>query len=119
MFTDLASKFKHYLPGEEEFFAITGRTDAARTLYRDLMLSPNRHLVTCVTRPEEEVVATTLARRTELVPQRGGRWRSCAVGRGRGRTGANYNHNCTQDWERRLIVAARETLGSARILCAV
>ena len=69
---DAAGRYKHHLPGEEEFFAAAGRSAAARVLYRDLMLSPNRHLITAVARPEEEVLAAAALRRAELVPARGG-----------------------------------------------
>jgi hypothetical protein len=67
---DTAGRFKHDLPGADQFFAITGRTPAARQLYRDLLLSPNRDLVTSVGQPNDEVAERVNARRAELTPRR-------------------------------------------------
>jgi hypothetical protein len=66
---DTAGKFKHDLPGANEFFAITGRTPAANKLYRDLLLSPNRDLLTAVGGPQDEVSQIAAARRAELNPR--------------------------------------------------
>jgi hypothetical protein len=69
---DTAGKYKHDLPGADEFFAITGRTDQARTLYRDLMLSPNRELITLLGQEDEVVAAAANKRRIELNPRAAG-----------------------------------------------
>lgn len=66
---DTAGKFKHDLPGADEFFAITGRTPAANKLYRDLLLSPNRDLLTAVGGPEDEVSQIAAGRRAEMNPR--------------------------------------------------
>ena len=66
---DTDGKFKHDLPGADEFFAITGRTDAARKLYRDLILSPNRDLITALGQAEDVVAGVVAARRAELHPR--------------------------------------------------
>lgn len=69
---DADGKFKHDLPGADEFFAITGRTDAARKLYRDLLLSPNRDLITTLGQADEVVTSAVAARRLELNPRAAG-----------------------------------------------
>lgn len=66
---DVGGKFKHDLPGADEFFAITGRSEAANKLYRDLLLSPNRDLLTLVGGPEDEVAQVAAGRRAELNPR--------------------------------------------------
>lgn len=67
---DAAGKFKHDLPGADEFFSITGRTEQARKLYRDLLLSPaNRDLITSIELSEEEAAQAVAGRRLELQPR--------------------------------------------------
>jgi hypothetical protein len=77
---DADGKYRHDLPGADEFFAITGRTDAARKLYRDLLLSPNRDLVSAVGQADEVAASAVAARRTELNPRAAG---GIGVSRGR------------------------------------
>ena len=69
---DTAGKYKHDLPGADEFFAITGRTDPARQLYRDLILSPNRDMLATLGQAEEVVAAAAANRRVQLNPRAGG-----------------------------------------------
>jgi len=67
---DAAGKYKHDLPGADHFFGITGRTEAARTLYRDLLLSPaNRDLISSLELSDEETAQVVAGRRRELVPR--------------------------------------------------
>jgi hypothetical protein len=69
---DTAGKYKHDLPGADEFFAITGRTDQARQLYRDMILSPNRDLLTALGQADEVVAAAAANRRIQLNPRANG-----------------------------------------------
>lgn len=66
---DTEAKYDHKLPAAKEFFAITGRTEAARKLFRDLLLSSNRDLITSIEGPVEQLAAKAVARRTELYPR--------------------------------------------------
>lgn len=66
---DTAGKYKHDLPGADEFFAITGRTPAANKLYRDLLLSHNRDLLTAVGGPADELAQIAAGRRAEMNPR--------------------------------------------------
>jgi hypothetical protein len=70
---DTDGKFKHDLPGADAFFAITGRTDAARQLYRDLILSPvNRDLIATLGQSDEAAASAAAERRTALNPRANG-----------------------------------------------
>ncbi len=63
---DTESKYKHALPGANEFFKITGTTEAARTLFKEIWLSRNRDLFLALSvSPDEAAKAVTL-RRSEL-----------------------------------------------------
>jgi len=50
---DKEGKFDHQLPGAKEFFALTGQSDGARNLFRDIVLSPNRDLIFGVATPDQ------------------------------------------------------------------
>jgi len=50
---DTAGKFEHALPGAKEYFALTGQSEAARNLFRDIVLSPNRDLIFGIGNPDE------------------------------------------------------------------
>ncbi len=76
---DTAGRYKHDLPGADEFFAITGRTDQARQLYRDLILSPNRDLLATLGQADEVVTAAAAHRRYELNPRANGGFSSSRV----------------------------------------
>ncbi len=76
---DTAGKYKHDLPGADEFFAITGRTEQARQLYRDLILSPNRDMLATLGQPEEVVAAAVNNRRQQLNPRANGGFSSSRV----------------------------------------
>jgi hypothetical protein len=50
---DTENKYRHDLPGAKEFFAVAGPSEAARNLFRDIVLSPNRDLLLGVGKPDE------------------------------------------------------------------
>jgi hypothetical protein len=66
---DANGKYEHHLPGAKEFFAITGRTDKARALYRDMLLSSNRGLISGIGGSETELAQQAVNRRIELYPR--------------------------------------------------
>lgn len=66
---DAAGRYDHRLPAANQFFAVTGRTDSARKLFRDLLLSANRSLVTAVGGPDDDVARLAAVRRAELNPR--------------------------------------------------
>ncbi len=70
--SDTTGKYKHDLPGADEFFAVTGRNEQARQLYRDMILSTNRDLLTTLGQADEVVAAAAANRRTQLNPRAGG-----------------------------------------------
>jgi hypothetical protein len=66
---DAAGKYRHDLPGGAEFFAATGRTEPARKLFRDLLLSSNRGLLSGIGGPDDALAQAVVARRIELYPR--------------------------------------------------
>jgi hypothetical protein len=66
---DAAGRYRHDLPGGAEFFAITGRTEPARKLFRTLLLSPNRGLLSGIGGPDDELARAVVERRVELYPR--------------------------------------------------
>lgn len=66
---DAAGKYRHDLPGGTEFFAATGRTEPARKLFRELLLSPNRGLLSGIGGPDDALAQAVVARRVELYPR--------------------------------------------------
>jgi len=67
---DVDGKYEHHLPGAKEFFAVTGRTEQARSLYRDMVLSTNQSLIVGVGGSERDLARQAVARRIELYPGR-------------------------------------------------
>ncbi len=63
---DTDGKYQHVLPGGKEFFAATGRTDAAKRLYAAMLSSPNRDLVLAVEGPEAHLRRKLHDRRDDL-----------------------------------------------------
>ncbi len=66
---DAAGKYQHDLPGGVEFFAVTGRTEPARKLFRELLLSSNRGLLSGIGGSDDALAQAVVARRVELYPQ--------------------------------------------------
>lgn len=66
---DADGKYEHKLPGAKEFFTATGRTEQARKLYRDMLLSPSRSLLIAIGGDERELAKLAVARRIELYPR--------------------------------------------------
>ena len=63
---DADGKFKHDLPGATEFFRITGPSEQARTLFKELWLSSNRDLFLALTISPEEAAKAVAVRRADL-----------------------------------------------------
>jgi hypothetical protein len=63
---DTEGKFKHDLPAATEFFRITGQSDQARTLFKDLWLSNSRDLFLALSISPEEAAKAVTTRRTDL-----------------------------------------------------
>jgi len=66
---DKDGKFQHDLPGAKAFFQIAGATDQARSLFREMMLSPNRNLLVALAGKSEEIGKAASAKRAELNPR--------------------------------------------------
>ena len=66
---DAVGKYRHDLPGGAEFFAITGRTEPARKLFRALLLSANRGLLSGIGGPDDALAQAVAERRAELYPR--------------------------------------------------
>jgi hypothetical protein len=63
---DKDGKYKHDLPGANEFFKIAGASDTARTLFKDLWLSNNRDLFIALAISPDEAAKAVAARRVDL-----------------------------------------------------
>lgn len=60
---DEAGKFRHDLPGAQQYFAAAGRTDSAKALFRDLFRSANRDMLVSLGDAEAELRRKYMARR--------------------------------------------------------
>ncbi len=63
---DKDGKHRHDLPAAKAFFAATGRTEAAKQLFGDMIRSANRDMLVAVDGPEADLQQKYLARRGEL-----------------------------------------------------
>lgn len=64
---DSTGKFDHKLPGAPEFFEIVGKEEAARNLFREIVLSPNQAMLFSIGQPEE-LAKVIAARRSQFRP---------------------------------------------------
>jgi hypothetical protein len=62
---DGEGKFDHKLPGAKEFLGVTGTSEVALKLFREIQLSPNRELFAAFSEPRELAVLID-ARKTKL-----------------------------------------------------
>ncbi len=76
---DAKGRFDHKLPGAKEFFAVAGQSDASRTLFREIVLSPNQPLLLAIGGPQDDLAKAIGNRRNQFQPYFGG---SDGTGRG-------------------------------------
>lgn len=65
---DAKNEFDHKLPGAKEYFAIVGQSEASRTLFRDLTLSPNQAMLFAVGGKPDDLAKAIVARRNQFRP---------------------------------------------------
>ena len=76
---DTKGKYDHKLPGAKEFFAVAGDSEASRTLFREIVISPNQALLLAIGGPQGDLAKAVRIRRNQFQPYFGG---SDGTGRG-------------------------------------
>ena len=69
---DAKNEYDHKLPGAKEYFAIVGKSEASRNLFRDLILSPNQAMLFAVGGKPDDLAKAIVTRRNQFQPYYGG-----------------------------------------------
>ena len=63
---DAKGKFDHKLPGAKEFFAVAGKSEASRALFREIVVSPNQALLVALAGKPEDLANAVAVRRNHF-----------------------------------------------------
>jgi len=69
---DAKGRYDHKLPGAKEFFAVAGQSDASRSLFREIVLSPNQAILLALGGAPEDLSKVIANRRNQFRPYFGG-----------------------------------------------